>query len=50
MEGPTPTSLAVLGALQHKSSLYGGTVSAATIRSNRVKNKAARKARRLNRG
>lgn len=47
---PSPTSLAMLTALNHSGKhIYGGTVSPSVIAKRRAKNKAARVSRRINR-
>lgn len=44
-----PKNLWLFAALQHKPSIYAGTVSRSTIRKRRTQNRIARKSRRLNR-
>lgn len=45
---PTTYQLQILRALQNRP-VYGGTVSLDTIVTNRVRNRVARKSRRINR-
>jgi hypothetical protein len=48
-KGANPTSWGMLQGLQQRKHVYGGTVPAEAIARNRVRNKAARKARRITR-
>jgi len=47
---PSTYELAILNGLQDKHPIYQGTVPGHTIRARRKRNKAARAARRANRG
>lgn len=47
---PSTYELAILNGLQDKHPIYQGTVPGHTIRARRKRNKAARAARRINRG
>lgn len=49
LEGPAPTERGILYGLQRQAHVYAGTVPVGEIRNRRIKNRAARKARRLNR-
>lgn len=47
-EGPTGYQLMILGALQRKQT-YSGTVDPVTVAERRIRNRVARKTRRINR-
>lgn len=49
ISGPTPYSTFMLKGIQTMHNMYAGTVDPVTVQERRVRNKAARKARRLNR-